>query len=135
MDSLCRCFPLVLEIFITALGSTISPMVPTPHSVRQATSYTQHSVVIVIEEDSAAGPGLFDAADGSVRYEGEWNAGLYHGEGTWSDHLGACQGFSCWSSLTLIPMAGNMYEGSYDSGLRHGRGKLSTADGSVYEGE
>ena len=59
--------------------------------------------------------GIFTYDDGSI-YEGEFEDGKVHGQGTYT-----------WSD-------GTMYEGAFESGLPHGEGRLTWPSGATYEG-
>ena len=70
-------------------------------------------------------------------YEGEWKAGLIHGQGTLklpgSDeyvgqfHVGTANGVG-----RLIDVTGEIYEGPFEHGLRHGRGTTTLPNGRTY---
>lgn len=60
--------------------------------------------------------------DGSVRYEGLWKMGVFHGEGTYYYRPNEKQGRAS-------------YAGSFVDGKRSGRGVLSWVDGTIYDGE
>jgi len=52
------------------------------------------------------------------KYEGRWDAGEFHGEGTF-----------------VWVLDKEQYDGNWQKGLRHGRGKMSYKNGDFYDGE
>ena len=53
----------------------------------------------------------------AASYEGEWEKGMFHGQGR------------------QVDAEGNVYEGEFKGGLKDGEGKMVYASGETYEGE
>ncbi len=85
------------------------------------------------------GQGVWSSADGSVRYDGQWSAGLKHGRGAFvsagkASYVGEFKLGLMDGTGTLLHDDGQKYEGSFRAGLKHGVGKLFLNDGNIYEG-
>lgn len=62
------------------------------------------------------GPGLYFSSESNCRYEGNFNNGIFHGEGT------------------MYYSNGNVYSGLWKLDLKDGFGKMIYSNGEVFQG-